>query len=86
MVAGAVVSGASLILTSRVEAAWQFYLFRGLLFAAGMACMGPFVSTTTISKFFIRMRGRAIAFSALGLSAAGVVVPPVAATMIDRYG
>jgi MFS transporter, OFA family, oxalate/formate antiporter len=86
MVVGGVLAGASLILTSQVEAAWQFYVFRGLLFALGMAFMGPFVTSTTISKFFIRMRGRAIAISAMGLSFAGVIVPPLAATMIDRYG
>ncbi len=86
MVVGAVLTGASLVLTSRVQTIWQFYIFRGLLFALGMASMGPFVTSTTISKFFIRMRGRAIAISAMGLSFAGVIVPPVAASMIDRYG
>ena len=86
MVFGGFLAGLALILTSFVEASWQFFLFRGLLFALGMACVGGFVVSTAISKFFIRMRGRALAIGAMGLSVPGIFLPPIAALMIESYG
>ncbi len=86
MVTGAVLSGLSFILTSKTKNLLTFYLYRGVLFSLGMTLVGPFVSATTISKFFIQKRGRAIAISALGLSSAGIVLPPIAANMIDTFG
>jgi len=84
MVAGAVVMSASLFSVSFVNELWQWVLLRGIVFAFGAAMVGNLVVNVTLSKWFVDRRGRAIAVSAMGVSLAGVVWPPLMNWIIDQ--
>ncbi|MSQ41234.1 MAG: hypothetical protein EXR55_06235 [Dehalococcoidia bacterium] len=76
MMAGALLGGLALILTSQVQEAWHFYLTFGVLFnLATLLIEGQLVGPAILSKWFIRMRGRAIAIEAMGISGGGLLPP-----------
>ncbi|MBI4328692.1 MAG: MFS transporter, partial [Chloroflexi bacterium] len=84
---GAVAAGLSLMLVSQVRELWQFYLFFGVMWGAASVSMGgALVGPAVISKWFIRMRGRAIALGNMGYSAGGVVVVPMVAFFLSAFG
>lgn len=83
--AGAVASGISLALLGRVEHVWQVYLVYAL-FGAGFAASSLVPGTTLVTRWFTRRRSVALSVASTGLSAGGVVLTPLVATLIDRYG
>ena len=87
MMGGGIVLGAALMLTSGVTELWQFYLLFGA--ASGLATMavGPeLINPTIISKWFVRKRGRAIAFASVGNNLGGVIFIPLTAFIILNFG
>jgi cyanate permease len=86
MVVGALIAGLGLILLGQIHELWQYYLVKGAVLTFGMACVGAMVVNVAVSNWFIRLRGRALAIAAMGLSLAAMVLPPVAARMIDSFG
>ena len=87
MVGGGVVLGVSLMFTSQVTQIWQFYLLIGVAYGMSATAIGPHVVTpTVIGKWFIRMRGRAIAIMSMGQSAGAVVFVPLTAFIIVNFG
>ncbi|MBI4329518.1 MAG: MFS transporter [Chloroflexi bacterium] len=79
-------AGLSLILVSQVQELWHFYLTFGLLWGAASVSMGGFLGPAVVSKWFVRIRGRAVALSYMGFSAGGVVVVPMIAFFVTRFG
>jgi MFS family permease len=69
-----------------VQELWHFYVLRGLGVAAGAMCIGNMVVNVTVSKWFLRQRGIAVSFAAMGVSLAGVVLTPVAQFLVDTQG
>ena len=87
MVGGGVVLGVALVLTSQVTQLWQFYLLMGVAYGMSVAALSPQVVTpTVIAKWFIRMRGRAIAIVSLGHNAAAIFFVPLTAFIIVNFG
>ena len=86
MTGGTVVAGLALILCSLVQAPWHFYLAFGVLGALGMSASSFIVGSALIAKWFIRKRGRALAFAGVGISAGGVLLVPLAHFFIDAFG
>ena len=87
MVGGGVVLGVALVLTSQVTQLWQFYLLIGVAYGMSVAALGPQVVTpTVIAKWFIRMRGRAIAIVSLGHNVGAVIFVPLTAFIIVNFG
>jgi len=86
MVVGAAVGGLGFILLSRMSELWHLYLVYGLLGAVGMIGVGGLVSNSTIAKWFIVKRGRAIAIANTGLSLGGVLFAPLAERLITMMG
>ena len=83
--AGAVASGASLVLLGRVTEVWQVYVAYAV-FGAGFAASSLVPGTTLVTRWFARRRSVALSVASTGLSAGGVVITPVVATVIDREG
>lgn len=74
------------MLMGQVRNAFEFYLVFavvGPLLAAGM---GDLVTNTSVSKWFIRHRGRAMAISTSGLSAGIAIVTPFNEFVISNWG
>ena len=76
IIASAVIGGIAAILLSRVTVVWQFYALLALIGLAANTGTGALVLQATVVKWFVRLRGRAVAFSAMGNAAAGVVLAP----------
>jgi MFS family permease len=86
MVAGGLISGAGFLLLGQAGNFLQFLLFRWLLVSPGDVLMGPMVVNVSISRWFIRMRGRALALAGMGHSLAKVGMPLLVASIIVYSG
>lgn len=86
MVSGAVTVGIGYFILSQVETFWQFTLVRWTVVTIGDAFMGYMVINVAIAHWFFRRRGRALAFSSMGIGFAKVGMPIVAATLIVWIG
>ncbi|MBI2539064.1 MAG: MFS transporter, partial [Deltaproteobacteria bacterium] len=86
MAAGGLVSGAGFLLLGQARDFWQFLLFRWLLISPGDALMGGMVINVSISRWFVRMRGRALALAGMGHGLAKVGMPLFAASLIAAAG
>ena len=86
MVAGGLISGAGFILLGRARDFWQFLFVRWLLVSPSDALMGSLVVNVSISRWFVRMRGRALALAGMGHGLAKVGMPLLAASLIAYAG
>jgi len=86
MAGGALSAGIGFVLLSQVSAFWQFLLVRWVFVAIGGVLMCQMVVSVTISRWFVRKRGRAIAIASLGQGSAKVLIPIVTATLFVWVG
>ena len=86
MAGGALVAGAGFILLSQVSSYWQFLVLRWTLITIGGVFMCHMVVSVTISRWFVRRRGRAIAIASLGQGLSKVFIPVVTATLFVWVG
>lgn len=75
-----------LLATSRIQNLTQYYLYYGLLTAAGVCALGHISHSIFLADWFIKKRGLAfgIAMSGIGLGLMGVA--PLAQYSISRFG
>ncbi len=83
---GALAAGIGFILLGRVTEFWQFLLLRWTLVAVGGVFMSTLIFTVTISRWFIKKRGRAIAIASLGQGFSKVFIPLVVASLLVWIG
>ncbi len=86
MTAGALFAGVGFIVLSQVSAFWQFLLVRWTCVAFGGVFMCQLVVSVTISRWFVRHRGRAIATASLGQGLSKVLIPIVTAALFIWVG
>ncbi|MFN0071477.1 MAG: MFS transporter [Chloroflexota bacterium] len=86
MVMGACVAAVSYLLMGAVSEPWQFYVLFTLATALGLNELGNLVTSTTVAKWFVRRRGRALALSSIGLNVGAVVLTPSVAVLIGVAG
>lgn len=86
MVSGGLISGTGFLLLGQAKDFWQFLLIRWLLVSPGDVLMGPMVVNVSILRWFVRMRGRALALAGMGHSLAKVGMPLLAASLIAYSG
>jgi MFS family permease len=86
MAGGALSAGIGLVLLSQVNAFWQFLLLRWSTIAVGGVLMCQMVVSVTISRWFVRWRGRAIAMANLGQGVSKVLIPIVTTLLFARVG
>ena len=75
MAAGGLISGAGFICLGQAQGFIQFMLVRWLLISPGDSLMGSMVVNVSISRWFVRMRGRALAIAGMGHGLAKVCMP-----------
>jgi len=81
---GGLFLGLGLILTSQISAAWQLYLFYGLMGGFGLSvAFAPLMAT--VSRWFMSKRGLAIGIVAAGIGMGTVVISPLAEYLIATY-
>jgi MFS family permease len=86
MAAGGLISGAGFICLGQARDFTQFMLVRWLLISPGDSLMGSMVVNVSISRWFVRMRGRALAIAGMGHGLAKVCMPVAAATVMLYVG
>jgi MFS family permease len=86
MAGGALVAGLGFVLLSQVGAFWQFLFLRWALVTIGGVFMCHMVVSVTISRWFVRKRGRAIAIASLGQGLSKVFIPIVTASLFVWLG
>lgn len=85
MMIGVTVMGLAFVLLSRINTLWQLYLVYFMM-AAGWSGSSVMVVNALITNWFIRRRGRAMSIAMTGLSVGGMVLVPLAAYLISRWG
>jgi len=83
--AGAGLLGAAMLLSSRVEAAWQLYAAFGILGAAGSSAFYVPLSAMA-TRWFAARRGLALGLISAGMGLGILVVPPLARALITAVG
>ena len=86
MAGGALVAGIGFVLLSQVNSYWQFLALRWTLITIGGVFMCHMVVSVTVSRWFVRRRGRAIAIASLGQGLSKVCIPIVTATLFAWIG
>jgi OFA family oxalate/formate antiporter-like MFS transporter len=86
MAGGGMVAGVGFVLLSQVDAFWLFLLLRWIFVTVGGVFMCHMVVSVTVSRWFIRKRGRAIAIASLGQGLSKVFIPVVTATLFVWVG
>ncbi len=86
MLVGIAVLSASLYSLSFVQELWQWIVLNGVILTVGAALIGNLVVNVTLSKWFVEKRGQAVSLASMGVSMAGVVLPPAMTHIIDDWG
>lgn len=86
MAAGGLVAGVGFLLLGQARDFWQFALVRWLLVSPGDTLMGSMVVNVSISQWFVRKRGRALALASMGHGLAKVCMPVATASLILYMG
>lgn len=86
MTFGALVAAVSYVLMSQISEPWHFYLLYTVAFALGLHEVGMLITTTVVAKWFVRLRGRAMAFQSLGNNVGGITVATLSAFLVGAVG
>jgi MFS family permease len=86
MAGGALSAGLGFLLMSQVGAFWQFLLLRWVFVAIGGVFMCHMIVSVTVSRWFVRKRGRAIAIASMGQGFAKVCIPVATAALFAWVG
>jgi MFS family permease len=86
MAGGALIVGVGFVLLGQVDLFWQFLALRWSLITIGGVFMCHMVVSVTISRWFVRRRGRAIAIASLGQGFSKVCIPPLTAFLFVWLG
>lgn len=85
MATGALLMGAAFVLLSLINSLWQLYALN-MLAAVGITCTAWIPNQTLISNWFIKQRGLAMGAALTGIGFGGLVMAPLAAALIGRFG
>lgn len=86
MLTGCLMLSLSLFMTGFIQHLWHWILLNGITLTIGAALIGNLVVNITLAKWFVSFRGRAIAFAAMGVSFAGIILTPLTTVIIDNFG
>lgn len=80
-----ILAGLGYFLISQTHSLWQFYIFFGLIIGVSNgASYTPIVST--INRWFVEKRGLALGIVVSGVGVGTMVIPPLAAYLIESFG
>ena len=86
MVTGTVIAAIAYALMGGITEPWQFYVLYTAATALGLHEVGSFVTNVVVSKWFVRMRGRAIALTSLSNQVGALFVVPLVAYLVANLG
>jgi len=77
--------GLGLVLTSRISAPWELYIYYSLMVGFGVGCCGTPIFTT-VSRWFLSRRGLALGITATAVGLGTMIMAPIAQSLISAYG
>ena len=80
---GAVTAGLATAGLALVTELWQFYLLYGLIGSVCFVCISNLVTSTAVSKWFVRRRGRALGIADLGVAISVALLAHLVEVLID---
>src|SRR5690606_36892624 len=84
LIAGALLLGSGLRITSRVPSIWLGYLSYGVLVGSAVACAYvPMVAT--VGGWFVRRRSAALGIAVAGIGVGTLVMAPLSERLIDAH-
>jgi MFS family permease len=83
---GAILTALALILMSRGDSLWHFYVAFGLMAAAGSSLLQIVPLTTLVANWFVRYRGTAIGIVSAGNGAGQLALLPLIQLLINHLG
>ena len=83
---GTILVAAGALLLAGAHTGWHVVLGYAVVMAIGGVALGELSADATVTRWFVRRRGRALAIATMGLSAAGIVVPLPLAYAITHLG
>ncbi|MBN1474841.1 MAG: MFS transporter, partial [Syntrophaceae bacterium] len=78
MTAGAIIAAAGFVLTGFANSPLTLYLTYGLLVGLGATGMGVVICSSSVGKWFIKMRGLALGLATMGISFGTMTLTPLA--------
>ncbi len=85
MTSGAVIAAAGYILTGFINTPLNLYLTYGLLVGLGAAGMGVVACSSSVGKWFIKMRGLALGIATMGISFGTMTLTPLAGYLSEYF-
>jgi MFS family permease len=85
-VIGTIFLAAGALILAGAHTRWHVVLGYAVVMAIGGVALGELSADATVTRWFVRRRGRALAVATMGLSAAGIVIPIPLAYAITRFG
>lgn len=82
----AIIGSVAALLISRVNEVWQFYVIFAFVGISGGAGLGGVVTGATVSKWFVRLRGRALAITTMAGPAPGLFLAPILTLIVFNQG
>ena len=86
MLFGTLFAGFGLVMLGGIQEIWHFWLLYAGVGALGLHEMGGFTGPVLITKWFVRLRGRAMAFSTMGTTVGAMIMAPVLGFLITTRG
>lgn len=85
LIGGALALGAGTTALGLTREVWQVYA-GFLLLGTGYACLHTVTLGAIVSRWFVRQRARAMAAATFGASVGGMILAPLNAVLLDRWG
>ena len=85
LVSAAVITGLCMIGLKYTSASWQLIIIFAVMGLVGMSGPGSLATSVPPTKWFVKNRGKALAYSSAGISAGAVVFVPLTQVFIDKY-
>ncbi len=82
----AIGTGGALVGLGFIWEGWQLVALFTLMGVVGMTGPGALLTSVPVNKWFVRKRGRAIAFMSLGIPIGGFLFVPLTQVFIDLFG
>ena len=71
---------------SFITATWQYIVLYAVLLPVALAMATSVPANAVVSRWFVKRLGLALGLTALGLGMAGVLIPPLVATLLPIFG
>ena len=86
LLVGSLTLGVGFFLSSLIHSWWQFYIFFGVVTAAGVGLIGWVPNTTVVQQWFREKRGLPMGIISSGIGVGIFVCVPLIQHLIDRVG